>query len=172
MIEQLIDNLMIREGGYVNRKADRGGPTNMGITLNTLKRYRGGILVTAQDVAALTKEEARKIYRKFYWLDPGFNNLKLSDDLVELLFDSCVHHGEGNAVKMLQRAAGVKDDGQIGPTTQKVVEAYDDEALAARFVGERLMFIIRLVKRDPSQLANLGGWGERIREFIVRIPND
>jgi lysozyme family protein len=172
VIEQLIDNLMIREGGYANRKADRGGPTNMGITLNTLKRYRGGILVTDQDVAALTKEEVRKIYRKFYWLDPGFNNLKLSDDLVELLFDSCVHHGEPNAVKMLQRAAGVKDDGQIGPTTQKVVEAYDDETLAARFVGERLMFIIRLVKKDPTQLENLGGWGERIREFIVRIPND
>ncbi len=48
------------EGGYVDHPADKGGPTNMGITLNTLARWRGHA-VTAADVKALTRAEARQI---------------------------------------------------------------------------------------------------------------
>ena len=31
-IDQLIDELIAREGGYTNHPADRGGPTRYGIT--------------------------------------------------------------------------------------------------------------------------------------------
>ena len=39
-IEQILDDILRREGGYVNHPADRGGPTNFGITAQTLGNWR------------------------------------------------------------------------------------------------------------------------------------
>lgn len=38
--EKALEFLFPSEGGYVNNKKDRGGPTNMGITQTTLNSYR------------------------------------------------------------------------------------------------------------------------------------
>ena len=40
-VADLIDDILRREGGYVNHPADKGGPTNFGITQDTLSRYIG-----------------------------------------------------------------------------------------------------------------------------------
>ena len=37
-IDELIDDVIEREGGYVNHPADRGGPTNWGITEAVARR--------------------------------------------------------------------------------------------------------------------------------------
>ncbi|MDU6240386.1 MAG: glycosyl hydrolase 108 family protein, partial [Bradyrhizobium sp.] len=42
------------EGGYTNHPADRGGPTNMGITLETLRAWRHNDALTAEDVKQLS----------------------------------------------------------------------------------------------------------------------
>ena len=38
-------------------------------------------------------------------------------------FDACVNHGYGNAARMLQRAAGVPDDGIIGEISLKAINS-------------------------------------------------
>ncbi len=55
-VERLIDSLLEREGGYVNRPADRGGPTCFGITEAVARAhgYRGPI-------SHLPREEAETI---------------------------------------------------------------------------------------------------------------
>lgn len=45
------------EGGYVDHPADPGGATNLGITIHTLRAWRGAA-VTKQDVKNLTVAEA------------------------------------------------------------------------------------------------------------------
>ena len=59
-IDALIDDILVREGGFVNHPADRGGPTHYGITQATLSRWRQQP-VTVQDVQALTLEEAAQL---------------------------------------------------------------------------------------------------------------
>ena len=58
-IDELLDKLIDREGGYVANPADRGGPTRFGITEAVARAhgYRGVM-------AELPREEAVAIYRR------------------------------------------------------------------------------------------------------------
>ena len=64
-IDTILDEIIRREGGYVNHPADRGGPTNFGITAQTLGSWRKlGRPATTAEVRALTEAEARAVYRQ------------------------------------------------------------------------------------------------------------
>ena len=54
-VDALIDELIEREGGYVNHPADKGGPTRFGITEAVARAhgYRGAM-------AELPRDEARR----------------------------------------------------------------------------------------------------------------
>lgn len=169
MIEQLIDNVLKVEGGYVNHPADRGGPTKYGITLKTLEKYRGQVLA-ARDVEALTLWEARAIYRTNYWAAPGFARLNIPEVVMDLLFDMSVNHGPTRAVKILQDAIAVLADGDLGPITKEFAERMDPDHLMALILAERVEFYGRLITRDPSQSAFAHGWMRRCARFIQNIP--
>lgn len=84
--------LLKHEGGYVDHPSDPGGATNMGITIATLREWRGKA-VTKQDVKRLTRTEAMAIYRARYWNVIDGDNLRLGVDA--LAFDIAVNHGVG-----------------------------------------------------------------------------
>jgi hypothetical protein len=67
--DEMIDDILAREGGFVNHPADRGGPTNFGVTQATLASWRGRE-ATIDDVRSLTIDEARDIYRTKYYVGP------------------------------------------------------------------------------------------------------
>jgi lysozyme family protein len=106
------------EGGYCNRAIDKGGPTNHGITQATLADYRGRPC-SVDDVKALTAAEAKAIYRKNYWAAIHGDELPAGVDL--MTFDLAVNSGPQRAKRYLQIAAGVVDDGVIGPGTLKAI---------------------------------------------------
>lgn len=99
-IDQLIDVLLEREGGYVNNPADKGGPTNYGIT-EAVARAQG----YAGPMQSLPREEAAAIYTRLYWLRPRLDEVaKRSDAVAAELFDTGVNMGPAVAVTFLQRA--------------------------------------------------------------------
>src|SRR5262245_32852425 len=108
-----IEAVLAREGGYVDHPADRGGPTNYGITLARLAESRGR-RTTADDVRMMSRDEAIAIYERDYVERPGLEGI-LDDEIFAYMVDSIVHHGQSNAIGFLQRAAGVADDGALGP---------------------------------------------------------
>jgi len=134
-IDTILDEIIRREGGYVNHPSDRGGPTNFGITAQTLGAWRKlGRPATAAEVQALTETEARAIYRHQYITGPGFEVIT-HPALLHLLIDAGVHSGPKRAVQWLQAALGVTADGIIGPKTRAALAVADQAVLYSKVLG-------------------------------------
>lgn len=164
MRENLDDSLELmfgHEGGYVNAKTDSGGPTKYGITHKTLAAHRGVSRVTAEQVKALTLKEAEAIYRKSYWGPSGGDVLPLGLDYAA--FDFGVNSGPMRAVKTLQKALGVKQDGWIGEDTLNAVESYRGgvTALIRDYCDARMAFL-RSLKGSKGFPSNGRGWTIRV----------
>lgn len=99
-IDAMLDGLLAREGGYVNHPADRGGPTNWGVTEQVARE--AGYAGSMRD---LPRTLARDIYRRRYWSGPGFDRVAtLSSAVAAELFDTAVNMGPSVATAFLQRA--------------------------------------------------------------------
>jgi lysozyme family protein len=136
--EASVARVLAVEGGYVEHRADPGGATKHGITRFRLAQYRGRP-VTKREVRALTKSEAVKIYKAVYW--DALKADELPPGLDHALFDFAVHSGVPRAVRALQRALGVPDDGRMGPATLAVARQADTAAVLVRLRADRLAFM-------------------------------
>ena len=166
MVETIIDDIIRREGGFINHPADRGGSTKYGITAKTLGGWRHlGRLATSNEVAELTESEARKIYHHRYMVEPGFDAIT-HPALLALLVDSGVHSGPQKAVRWLQEALGVTVDGVIGPKTREAIAKADQGILYNKVLAARLRHLGRLITNDPEQSVFASGWMNRMAEFV------
>lgn len=163
-VDKIIDDIIRREGGFVDNPADRGGPTKYGITQATLAEWRGHP-VTRQDVADLTVDEARSIYRSKYVEKPGFASIP--EPLLGLVVDTAVHSGVVAAVRMLQKVLGVTPvDGILGPKTKEAIQRADADSLYRRFLAERIRFLGRLIESRRENAEFAGGWMSRVASFV------
>lgn len=139
------DRLIGHEGGYVNNPADPGGETKWGISKHEYPDL---------DIANLTRTDARAIYLRDFWLPLDG---ALDGALLFQAFDMAVNHGIKVALRLLQRAAGVADDGNIGPVTRARLDSMSPRDLLDLYVAERLEFWARL-----STWPTFGrGWARR-----------
>lgn len=152
--EKAFDRLIPHEGGYVNHPTDPGGETKYGISKRSYPHL---------DIAALTLAEARAIYQRDYWDRAQCD--KLPPGVAFDVFDAAVNSGIGQAIRFLQRAVGVADDGVVGPMTLAAVRRRDAEAVQARFNGERLDFMTRLTTWDTFGK----GWARRVAANLKGI---
>ena len=167
-IDQLIDNVIAREGGYVNNSADAGGPTKYGITLATLHDWRK-TPVGASDVANMTMDEARAIYKANYFTKPGLDAVT-DPQIQEFLFDYGINSGPGAAVKALQTAIGVPADGGFGPVSRAALAKINNmQALFYRLKAERYELLLRYIGRDPRQAVFATGWANRLDQFEEKL---
>lgn len=146
------------EGGYSDNPNDRGGPTNFGITLATLKNYEDNQNLTADDVKKLIPDMAKEIYRTAYWNRMQCGALPAGLDLE--VFDFGVNAGPGEAVKALQKIVGVTPDGSIGPITLAAVRALNPRDLISRYSDARLAFYKALNQPEFEQ-----GWTTRVAQI-------
>lgn len=156
-----VADVIRREGGYVNHPKDRGGPTKYGITQATLSQYLGRE-ATAADVAKLTKETAHDIIASQY-AEP-FQFLP-EGRLKGLLVDAAVQHGPVDAIRWLQKAAGVAPDGRLGPDTVRAVQNSDLLSLYGDVLAQRLAKLHTLSQTSRGK-AFAKGWENRMKEFL------
>jgi lysozyme family protein len=158
----VVDEILRREGGFVNRPADRGGPTNFGITRGVLSVWRNRP-VSIDDVRNLTEREAREIYQAKY-IQPF--EFVAEPQLRHLLIDSGVNHGVGRAIQWLQQAVGVSADGKVGPVTRAALLRQPPAAVYTRILRRRVIFYGQIITSNPSQAEFAHGWARRVAEFI------
>lgn len=155
--EEAFDLLLGHEGGYSNNPRDPGGETMWGVTIAVAREngYKGRMV-------DLPREKAKQIYRAKYW--DAVHADKLPEAARFDLFDAAVNSGPDQAIRWLQRAARVADDGILGPITLAAV-VQSGPLIAARFNGERLMFMTHLSRwRDFGK-----GWARRIASNLQRM---
>lgn len=176
-VDELLDEVIAREGGFVHHPADRGGPTKYGITQATLSAWFGRP-ATVDEVRQLDEETAREIYVARYLVGPRIDTLP--PEIVPQMLDMSVNHGPRRAVRMLQEVlnlAGwrVDVDGVIGPQTRNAAFEAQDEMgplLTNAIADQRANFYRRLVAADPSQRVFLRGWLSRAETFKIPIEED
>lgn len=152
--DQCFDKLISHEGGYVNDPRDPGGETKFGISKRTYPQV---------DIKNLTLGAAKEIYKRDCWERAQCDRLPPS--VAYVLFDAAVHHGIGQAIRFLQRAVNVADDGVIGPMTIAAVSRLDAESVCARYIGQRLEFMTKLTIWDVYGK----GWSRRLADQLKGI---
>lgn len=157
-----ISHVLKMEGGFVEHPADPGGPTNYGITLATLARWRG-VPVDSAAVKSLTESEARQIYFELFWTANGLD-LLTNSAVATVVFDQVVNRGPGPAIRMLQLALesttseAVDVDGVLGPKTATLANRALYRPLVVRLFVEAQRAYLDLWKHRPSTAPFLAGW--------------
>lgn len=150
------DILMGFEGGYVNNPNDPGGETNWGVTKS--EAITNGYFGQMKDLPVAF---AKQIYWQKYW--GKIQADQLPDLLRYPVFDAAVNSGPAQAVKWLQRAAGVTDDGIIGQKTISAVNALSADVVLRKMLSQRLIFMTSL----PQWPTFSKGWARRIGGLLA-----
>jgi lysozyme family protein len=172
LIDWLIDEVIEREGDFVDHPADRGGPTRWGITQAVARRQ--GYM---DDMRHLPRSDAAAIYKRLYWLQPGFGKIaETAPKLAAELFDTGVNMGTGTAIGFLQRALNALNRGgtdygdivvdrRIGPATLLALNRLlhkrgpsGETVLLKAVEALQGAHYVRLAESRPSQEAFLYGW--------------
>lgn len=153
------DRLIGHEGKFTDHRNDRGNWTSGRVGVGELKGTKFGISAMTYphlDIKNLTVDDARVIYERDFWLRAGAD--QYDGAIGYQVFDAAVNHGIGNAIRILQRAVRVADDGDVGPITLKAVQSMTATDVLMRFNAARIRFYTKL-----STWADFGkGWMNRV----------
>jgi len=171
-VDGLIDEVIGREGGYSNHPADTGGPTRWGVT-EAVARAHG----FAGDMRGFPRDEAVAIYRRLYWLRPGFDRVaQHAPKVAAELFDTGVNMGPAVAAGFLQRALNALNrdacdypdipvDRRIGERTLAALAGFvarrgasGEEVLLKALEALQGERYLRLAEQRPANEAFLYGW--------------
>lgn len=183
-VRAIAQEIVAREGGYVNDPDDPGGATNHGVTIHTMRRLgldlTGDGQVTTADVRRLTRDQAVGIFIEHYFTRPRIDDLPTP--LQPSVFDMYVNAG-ANAVKILQRLLrqmgfDIAVDGVIGPKTiaaaARAMAMAPDHLVDAYGIARRNYYFDLADRRPASRKyartrkGGKGGWITRAETFIAR----
>jgi lysozyme family protein len=181
-VRDIADEIVAREGGFVDDPDDPGGATKHGVTIHTMRRLGldldGDGDVDVDDVRLVTPERARDIFLHHYFEAPGLGGLP--EALQPTVFDMYVNAGS-NAVRLLQQLLrdmgfDIAVDGILGPLTRRAAHAAADRApgtVADAYGIARRNYYYWLADRRPASRkyarrrdGGKGGWIVRAETFI------
>jgi lysozyme family protein len=161
------DRLVGHEGGFGNDSRDSGNWTGGVVGRGELVGTKYGISAASYptlDIKNLTLAQAKEIYFRDFWSIVGDAHPSIKFQL----FDAAVNSGHGNAIRFLQRAVRVADDGQWGKISQAALDAMETNDVLLRFVAYRLKFWASLSTFDTYGR----GWTSRGADNLLFAAED
>lgn len=171
-VTELFDEI---EGGYVDDPADRGGATNLGISLRFALDLGdfdwdgrpdldldGDWDVDEDDIRLIDRETATPIYHRHFW---NACACELYSPAVALVvFDAAVNQGAPVARRILQRSLRVRADGIIGNKTLAAYGRAEQRWLLGRLISKRALHYSKCRTFDSHG----AGWFNRLGKIAVR----
>lgn len=180
------------EGGFFDHPNDPGGVTNYGVSLMFLKSLgllegdiNGDGEITRADVLAITRKNARSIFRRHFWDKPCA--AALPPLLAAAFYDLAVNAGTGRAAIVLQEGINAcigriiisNLAPNLGPLTRRFSGELAAEgrqrALAEAYLRCREAWYRRLAAAKPTSAVFLNGWLNRTndcRALMQRMAAD
>ncbi len=128
------------EGVFSDDPDDAGNWTGGSPGAGVLKGTKYGVSAKSYpdlDIASLTIDQVREIYFRDYWQKAHCPSLP--PPIAFCVFDCAVNQGVVRAIKCLQRAAGVNDDGWFGPHSRSAVKRLVPLDAVEYFQAERIL---------------------------------
>jgi len=170
---EFINEIIKKEGGYVNHPHDRGGETNFGITIGVARA--NGYMGEMKD---MKREDAFRIYALRYWdVNRLDDMMRISPKITAEVADTGVLMGVRTSGKFLQRALNALNaqenyyddivvDGIVGSKTLSSLESF---LLARKHDdGERVLLgmlnvlqgnrLIEITERREKNETFIFGW--------------
>lgn len=152
------------EGGFSNHPADKGGATNMGVTIATWRKQGydkdGDGDIDVDDLKLISEADAQRIFKLNYW--NRWQGDKILDQSIANILVDWVWGSGAYGIKIPQRILGVTIDGVVGPKTLAALNAQNPEQLFQKLKEERADFFQRICVNTPSNKVFLKGWLRRL----------
>jgi lysozyme family protein len=167
-LQPIADFILSWEGGYVNDPTDRGGATNMGVTIGTWKKVgydknQDGI-VDVSDLKQISKYDViQRVMKPFYfdrWRASEIKNQSIALILVDWVWASGAW-----GIRIPQRVLNVEVDGIVGRQTIEAVNKFPAAAFFNQIMYEREKFINGIIKKHPEQAKFKRGWINRLKSI-------
>lgn len=165
-INSLAQKILKWEGGFVNNVNDKGGATNMGVTIATWKavgydKDEDGD-IDENDIKLLDEIDFKVVLKKYWdrWQADKINNQSIANILVDWVWAS----GKWGIV-IPQRLLGVTADGIVGTRTITAVNAQNQKIFFENIFRARTEFIHNIIVNNPSQKVFERGWMNRLMDF-------
>ena len=148
--DQAFARLIDAEGGYVCDPRDPGGETKFGICKRSYP---------ALDIKKLDIGTAKAIYFKDFWQPLG---AECHPAIRYQAFDFAVNSGISTALRKLQQAIHVADDGHFGPVSRAALAALPPSDVLFLYLAVRLDFLASLTTWPVFGK----GWARRIAQDL------
>lgn len=168
-INKLVPIIFKLEGGKVNDPKDKGGATNMGVTISTWKSQGydkdsdGDIDI--QDLWLATKQDVINILDIYWdkWQADKIQNQSIANILVDWVWGSGIW-----GIKIPQRLLGIQPDGIVGRLTISILNSSNQKLLFDKIMISRREFLLNIVKNNPTQERFIKGWLNRLNSFTFK----
>ena len=167
-VSKFLPFILSWEGGYVNDPVDKGGATNMGVTIATWRKVGydkdGDGDIDVDDLRLLSKEDVlNRVLKPHYW-DKWKADQITNQSVANILVDWVWASG-ANGIKIPQRLLGVTVDGIVGVKTLSALNSRNPKELFEEIKKARIKFIDDICNARPANNKFKKGWLNRINDI-------